>query len=56
MDPLRGPAYLLELRIPVPGLPLPGEVLDDRMIHRDNELQEDDRTAAFQGGRQFDPR
>ena len=56
MDPQRCLANLLELRILVPGPPLLGEVLDDRMAHRDDELHEDDRAAAFQVGRQLDPR
>ena len=45
-----------ELRIVCPGPPLLGELLVDRMVHRDDELQEDDRTAAFQVCRQFDLR
>jgi hypothetical protein len=56
IDPLRCPAYLLELRIAIPGPPLLGELLDDRMAHGSDELQEDHRTAAFQAGGQLDPR
>jgi len=55
IDDLRCPAYLLELRIARPGPPL-GELLDDRMVHRSDELQEDDRTPAFEASRQLDPR
>jgi hypothetical protein len=50
------PADLLELRIARPGLPLLGELLDDRMVHRSDVLQEDDQTTAFEAGRQLDPR
>jgi hypothetical protein len=56
IDYLRCPAYLLEFRIARPGLPLPGELLDDRMVHGSDEFKEDDRTAAFEAGGQLDPR
>ena len=56
IDHLRCPAYLLELRIARPGLPLLGELPVDRMVHGSDEFQEDDRTAAFEAGGQLDPR
>ena len=39
-----------------PGPPLPGDLPGDRMVHGSGELQEDDRTAAFEVGSQLDPR
>jgi|SRR5580692_7185684 hypothetical protein len=53
---LRCPPYLFELGITGRGPPLLGDLPGDRMLHGSGELQEDDRTAAFEIGSQLDPR